>query len=82
MASEGEDQEREELRAVAVRSAVANMVGLGIQLAIIVAIAKRDTLWRRWRRWQWHVMQEWRGAEEERVVAEVRWEISRIEHGG
>lgn len=73
--------EQAELREVALRSLIANMVGLGVQLGIIILIAKRDSLWRAWRRYQWHVFQEWRGARERKLIAELRQDISRIEHG-
>lgn len=78
---EREDRdEQRELREVALRSLVANAVGLAVQVGIIVIIAKRDTVWRAWRRYQWYVFREWRGARERRMVAELRQDISAIEH--
>ena len=73
--------DKDELREGALRSLVANVVGLAVQLGIIVAIAKRDSIWRLWRRYQWHVTREWRGAVERRLLAELQRDISAIEHG-
>lgn len=83
--AEANDQDRrkdDDLRDVAVKSAVANMVGLAIQVGIIVAIAKRDWVSRQWIRYRWYVTREWRHAHERRLIAELRADLSRIEHHG
>lgn len=73
---------REEMRDVAVKSLIANVVGLGVQLGIIVAIAKRDAIKRAYLRYRWHVRREWRHAHEQKAVAELRRDVARMEHEG
>lgn len=75
------DDERAELRMVAMRSLVTNMIGLGLQVGIIVAISKRDWLARQARRYRWYLRQEWRGARERALIAELHRDLSEIEHG-
>jgi hypothetical protein len=77
----GQDRRKEdELRDVAIKSAIANIVGLAVQVGIIVAIAKRDSLARLFIRYRWYVLREWRHAHEQRLLAELRADLSRIEH--
>jgi hypothetical protein len=70
----------DELRDVAIKSAIANIVGLAVQVGILVAIAKRDSLARLLIRYRWYVLREWRHAHEQRLIAELRADLSRIEH--
>jgi hypothetical protein len=79
----GQDRRKDdELRDVAIKSAIANIVGLAVQVGIIVAIAKRDSLARLLIRYRWYVLREWRHAHEARLLAELRADLSRIEHHG
>lgn len=75
------DEDGAELRMVALRSLVANMIGLGLQIGIIVAISKRDWLARQALRYRWYLRQEWKQARERALIAELRRDISEIEHG-
>lgn len=77
------DRDRDdELRQVALRSLVANVVGLAVQVGIIVAISKRDVIKRQYLRYRWHVRQEWRNAHADQAVAELRRDVARMEHEG
>jgi hypothetical protein len=78
-------REREEDRAArdaVIGAVVFNLVGLAVQVGIIVAIAKRDSIARLARRYQRYVAKEWRGAHERRLLAELSRDLSRIEHAG
>jgi hypothetical protein len=79
-ASERDRRKEDELRDVAIKSAIANIVGLAVQVGIIVAIAKRDSLARLLIRYRWYVLREWRHAHEQRLLAELRADLSAIEH--
>ena len=80
-ARSGEEDRREEVRSVVVKSLVANAVGLGLQLGLILAISKRDWLTRQALRYRRIVLQEWKGERERRLLAELQADISRIQHG-
>lgn len=81
---QAEDREREdtaaEMREAAVFSAVSSAVGIGLQLAIMGVILKRDWLWRQWRRYQWYVLREWRGSHYRGLLAELRRDLTLISH--
>jgi hypothetical protein len=80
-----DDDERDELRRsardAAVRSMTANIVAVAFQLGLVIAFTKRDWFGRQWARYRWYVLREWRGVEQRRLIAELRRDISRIEHG-
>lgn len=75
------DEEPRVARNAAVEAFMYNAVGLALQVAIVVAIAKRDWLGRQYHRYRWYVLREWRGAHERRLLAELQRDLSAIEHG-
>ena len=67
-------------REAAINQAVSLVVYIGLALAINAAIMKRDALWRAWagvKRWYRY---DARREAEARAVAELRRDISQIEH--
>jgi hypothetical protein len=66
----------------ALRSLVSNLVYLAVMLGFTVAISKRDALARLHMRYRQVFRQDARKAAYRRALAELRREISELEHGG
>ena len=75
------DQEAQKIaRDAALQSLVSNAVYLALMLGISLAITKRDTLKRIRLQVEQLLRQEDRSAKERRALADLRREISRLEH--
>lgn len=75
-------ESNKELRDAIVQPLVVTGVTILLQVAVLVAVAKRDQLRRVAAAYRWHVLQEWRGAHERQLIAELRRDVSRMEHEG
>lgn len=69
-------------RDAAVEAAVWGLATIAVQLAVIVAITRRDWLRRQAARYRWHVLREWQGSAERRLLADLRRDLSRMDHEG
>jgi hypothetical protein len=69
-------------RDAAVAALVYNLTGLALQAALILAYARRDWIGRQWARYSAHLRQEWRGSRERLMLADLRRDLSRMDHEG
>lgn len=76
------EQPQPTARDTAMAAAVYALTGIAVQVAVIIAVTKRDWLARQLARYRWHVLREWRGSLERRLVAELRRDLSRMDHEG
>lgn len=67
-------------REAAINQAVSLIVYIGLALAINTAIVKRDALWRAWQRAKRWYHYSARDEHEARALAELRRDLSEIEH--
>lgn len=72
----------EAARDAAIRSLAANLVSLGLMIGFSLALARRDALARTWAGVRARVRPPGRQWREDAAVAELRADLSRMEHEG